>query len=161
MHEKYSINLTPPTLKKQHPTGLSREEESVWMAKAEKGLLTQEPSMTAWLPRGLRLWPQVGGTGLRRSPTSRRRPAKSHPCRALRVLSGMLCSAQSMQTQWPVNLYKIKIHTWLSSQQSVGVAPTWQGWKAMDTLDGHTRRMAGEWKTVLKHEPEYVRTFFF
>lgn len=27
----------------------------------------------------------------------------------------LLCSFRSMQTQWPVNLYKIKIHTWLCS----------------------------------------------
>lgn len=113
----HSVNLTPPTQTMQQPTGPSREEELIRTAHTalawggEGGNLPQEPSTKDWLPQELGM--EV--TSLRDSATSHGRPASSHPCRALRVHSVMLCSFQSMQTQWPVNLCKIKIHTWLCS----------------------------------------------
>lgn len=37
VHEKYSMNLTPPTPKEQNPRQMSKQEESMRMAKAESG----------------------------------------------------------------------------------------------------------------------------
>lgn len=37
MCEKYSINLTLPTQEKQNPAQMSKEEESIRMANAERG----------------------------------------------------------------------------------------------------------------------------
>lgn len=59
------------------------------------GTSPQEPSTKDWLPQE----PGMEVTSLGDSATSHRRPASSHPCRALRVHSVMLCSFQSMQTQ--------------------------------------------------------------
>lgn len=108
MREKYSLNLTPPTQKEQTRTQLGEEEEeSVRMAKAERG----SSALPAALPhrelpgggavqtqcpllQGLSRWPRLGCNELR-TLSHTMGPAKSHPCRASE--SSLACSTSALQ----------------------------------------------------------------